>query len=813
MMIDSSPRSSLWNVPYQRNPIFTGREQTLSQLYKALYAENSVALSHPQSISGLGGIGKTQTALEYVYRYGANYEVVFWLQADSAATLISGYMALAQTLHLPEKDNQDQRVIVEAVLRWLRTSKGWLLVFDNLDDFAGVDPLLPKAFRGHILFTTRAFAFGSIAQRLEVKKMDPDTGALLLLRRTSKLSPQSLLDEAILDDRSVACEISQELDGLPLALDQAGAYIKEIPCSFRDYLTLYKTRHQEQLLQSRGNSNMDYPASVATTWSLSFEKVRQANPASAELLNFCAFLAPNAIPEEILTSGASHLGAILAPTITNPIQFDRLYKDALRFSLLQRQSDEHLFTLHRLVQAVLRNTLSNETRLQWMRRAVFALEATYPAPDFANWPTFERLQPHALTCVAWIEQAPLDTPEAARLLIGAGGYMDDRALYAEAEPLLQRSLEIQEHLWGPDHLDTAISLDKLAVLYYHQGRYTEAEPFYERALAIREQQLGDEHTSTALSLTNLAELYQAQGRYERAELFLKRALTINEQKLGITHLETANSSNNLAELYRIQGKYKDAEPLYQRALQIYKQQLGEKHPHTANIFNNLALLFQAQEKYEKAEPLSLCALEIYEEMLGSTHPHTANSLNNLANLYYLQGKYGNIEPLYQRALAIAEQRLGPNHPDLALNLNNLAELYRTQGRFEEAEPLYQRALAICEQQLGGTHINTARNLNNLALLYHNQGKYGEAEPLYLRALVIWEQTFGATHSTTASMLSNLANLYYLQGKYEEAAPLLKRALDIWEPEYGTNHPEIQSMQQHYLSLLQTLRRDVNVVDE
>src|SRR5438270_12322807 len=184
----------LWNIPYQRNPFFTGREEVLSQLRHALHIDNVAALSHPQGITGLGGIGKTQTALEYAYRYRTEYEAVFWAHADSPTVLTSSLVEVAQVLELPERNEQDQSLIVEAVLRWLRFHTGWLLIFDNIDDLAVAEPFFPKAGPGHLLFTTRAHALSGIAQRLEVQKMEPEIGAWLLLRRAGILALQASLD-------------------------------------------------------------------------------------------------------------------------------------------------------------------------------------------------------------------------------------------------------------------------------------------------------------------------------------------------------------------------------------------------------------------------------------------------------------------------------------------------------------------------------------------------------------------------------------------------------------------------------------------
>lgn len=211
----------------------------------------------PRASVDLEALAKRQTALEYAYRYREDYKAILWVRADSVTSLVSSMIELAQLLELPERDEQDQKIIIQAVLRWLRINTDWLLIYDNVDDLSLAEPYFPKAGAGHLLFATRAHALAGLAQRLEVQQMEPETGALLLLRRASLIPLQSSLVGASPSARGVACEISQELDGLPLALDQAGAYIKETPCSLGEYLVRYRTRRQE-VLEARGRSQTDF---------------------------------------------------------------------------------------------------------------------------------------------------------------------------------------------------------------------------------------------------------------------------------------------------------------------------------------------------------------------------------------------------------------------------------------------------------------------------------------------------------------------------------------------------------------------------
>jgi TIR domain len=200
-----------WIVAYTRNPYFTGREDVLKQLETTLLQSNSAALTQPQAIRGLGGIGKTQTAVEYAYRHRNAYSAMFWVRAELQEELISGFVEIARILQLPQQDAQDQNLIVAAVKTWLNTHEGWLLILDNADDLTVVREFLPSGTQGHVLLTTRAAATGQIAQAVELKKMSHHDGALFLLRRAKRIADQAEWEAATEVDRQVALEIAQEM--------------------------------------------------------------------------------------------------------------------------------------------------------------------------------------------------------------------------------------------------------------------------------------------------------------------------------------------------------------------------------------------------------------------------------------------------------------------------------------------------------------------------------------------------------------------------------------------------------------------------
>ena len=776
------------NLPYRRNPFFTGREEALTRLHETLTSEKKAALTQPQLLSGLGGIGKTQTAVEYAYRYRDEYEHILWARAESPEVLISDFMRLAAHLKLQEKDERDRSRIVDSFTRWLADSTGWLLILDNVENLELVSDFLPLLRNGHILMTTRLQATGTSAHRVEIEKMEPAEGALFLLRRVQLIAPHESLDHASYAQRSNALAIAQLLDGLPLALDQAAAYIEELDCGLAGYLERYR-RYRAALLHRRGGLKPDHPLPVAATLSLSFNKVQQINPAAAELLQLCAFLYPDAIPEEIIAEGAADPELALSNVTAILLKLDTVIRELRQFSLVRRDPENQALMIHHLVQAVIRDEMSEDEQRAWAERAARAVNRVFPASeDFEMWQRCERYLPQVLACAEYIERWQIMSPEAARLLYQAGAYLERRAQYDQAEPLLKRALEIREQIGGTENLDVASSLEALAALYSAQGNYLQAEPLYQRALAIRERHLGAEHPDVAHSLNDLAELYHLQGKYVLAEPRYRRALEIRERMLGKEHPDVAESLNDLALLYTEQSKYNQAEPLYQRALAIRKRTLGVKNPLTASTMNNLAILYEKWGRYAQAELLHREALRRKEKILGPDHPEVANSLNNLAVLYCKWGKYIQAEQLHQRALAIREKVLGSEHLLVAHSLNNLASVYQAQGNYLQAEPLYQRALYIKEQALGTHNLEVAIGLHNLAGLYIFQQRDAEAEPLLLQSLALREELLGPDSLEVVFPLTQLAKLYRTQRNYLQAERLLRRTLAICEKALEPGHP-------------------------
>jgi tetratricopeptide (TPR) repeat protein len=651
---------AIWNITEERNPYFTGRDQALAELHQALTAGQTAARTH--AIQGLGGVGKSQLALEYAFRNASEYDGVWWLHAEEPTTLARDYVALAPKLGVPVVTDEGQ--MVRQVREQLSQRQRILLIFDNATEPSALKGYLPVHGARQIIVTTRAHDWpDAVAQ--DVHELPLDAAIAFLLKRTGQT------------DEAAARDVAQRLGCLPLALEQAAAYVKQCEGKLADYATLLG-KHGLDLLE-RGHSHR-YEKTVGTTWALAFEKVQAKCPAAADLLYLCAFLAPEAIYLRDLAGASRHLPERLAKLLADELALDEAKAALLGFSLIR--IDRDAIGIHRLVQDVTRKRMDPAAREQWLRTALRTVSQLFPSDsdDVRTWDRCSRWLAHALVVVNWDKAEAVETSACAGILNQTGVHLKSKANYKEAEPLLRRSLAIGEASLGPNHPSVSIRLNNLAELLRVTNRLAEAEPLFRRALASGEASLGPNHPGVATDLNNLALLLQATNRLS------------------------------------------EAEPLYRRALAIDEASLGPNHPGVATDLNNLALLLKATNRLPEAEPLYRRALAIDEASLGPNHPEVARNLNNLALLLQATNRLSEAEPLLRRALAINEASLGPNHPEVAKNLNNLAMLLQATNRLSEAEPLLHRAVGIVESSLGPDHPYTLTFRENLELLLAEQGK-------------------------------------------------------------------------------------------
>lgn len=647
------PEATIWNVPYPRNPFFTGRQETLQQLHRLLRSDESEVLI---ALIGLAGCGKTQVAIEYAYRHSELWASLFFFRAETRETLQADVWALAYELELDSPD---------AVRAWFGAHSNWLVILDNIEDLTLVHDYFPS--HGQFLLTTRTQMMGRVSALVSVEEMFPEDAVPFLLHRSRMMA----LDA---QDTSVpppvwqqAKEIAQLLDGLPLALDQAGAYIEETGCSLSDYLAHYQTRGRLLLLARRGQGERrDHPEPVATSWSLSFERVALANPAAADLLHFCAFLSPDAIPEEVVQ------------TFFEPLTLGGALYTLTTFSLVQRDPALQTLHIHRLVQQVLRGALSAGERRRWIQHVIRALLHVFPQTEGQDQVLLraQRLMPHIEALLTILEEECLALEEAGQLFNAAGFYATRQANYALAEQLLHTALGQRTVVLGAGHPDVSESLNDLGFLYYTRGDLVQAERFFRQALASQRRR-GDSPEHLAVTLNNVASLCRKQSKWTEAEHLFREALAIWQGSAANSH--AARVLNNLALLYQDQGLLEEAEACLRQALAIWSRMSGPV-PDRARTLNNLAKLCREQKRYEEAEALFLQAQKVQEQVLLPDHPDCAETLREMAALYQLLQRYEEAEFALLFALEIFEQALGSGHHKVKETLASYRALLAQQGR-------------------------------------------------------------------------------------------------------------------------------------
>ncbi len=692
------------NLPGSIQRLFKGRKEFLDTLRES-FRHNAATAITGKAVHGLGGVGKTRTAIEYGHAYAADYAATLFLIGKSENDLRDSLAALAgaAVLDLQEKDVPDLDARVAAAIRWLRVNPGWLLIIDNVDS----EPAA-KAVRsfldqvslggGHVLITSRLSDWGQMVEPLELDLLSLAAAKELLLESTPHRTKRADEDAALtrLADEQLAC--------LSLALVQAAAHIEERRIGFADYAALFD-KEATKLLAKLGKAamrNLRYPLPVALTWQASFA---QLGDAGRLLLDMLAWLSIEPIPRSLF--------AVWPQAET--VDLDEGLAELTRYSFVHWEAENSAITLHRLVAQVTRDNMDAAARDRALDLLFPWLNAVNPeanADDIRSRPRLLPLLPHVLLLFEWTSNCGPYAGQV-RLYNEYAVVLVSLARYSEAEPLYRSALAIDEAGYGPDHPDLAARLNNLAALLRDTNRLAEAEPLYRRSLAIDEASLGPDHPKVALRL------------------------------------------NNLAELLRETNRMAEAEPLYRRAIAIDEASYGHDHPTVAVRLNNLALLLTATSRLAEAEPLFRRALVIGEGSFGPDHPKVATRLNNLAGLLWATHRASaEAEPLYRRALAIDEASYGPDHPEVAIDLNNLAELLRGTNRLAESEPLFRRAARILlRSSKASGHLlpNTALVLRNYASVLVDASRAADDANAILASVMteagfdpaeLWPQVFG-----------------------------------------------------------------------
>ncbi|MFF0106632.1 FxSxx-COOH system tetratricopeptide repeat protein [Streptomyces hirsutus] len=698
----STPRPRL-------SPRFTGRDQLLTQTRTTLVERRRVALA------GLGGVGKTQLALAYVERYRHEYEVVWWIRAEDDVALIEDYLNLAREHGVPIDPQSEQAQQIERTRRWLEDRDSWLLVFDNAEAEDMVDAYLPQRRSGQVLVTARNQHWRNATTIIVPPWKRSESVAFL--------TPPA-------DQVREADTLAAFLGDLPLALDQASSYMQETSTSLHDYLVLLRSRTSDVLALG---SVSNYPRTVASTWLTAVATIRKELPIAHELLNLCAFLAPEGIPHRLLQSWDQDFPRKLRPLHEDRIVYNRALSILSRYSLLQATGNG--ITIHRLVQMLARQSMTPAERRRHAATAVLFAEHAFPADVAAtdHWATCDLVMPHALTAARHAVEQNVSLQKSVSLYGRIGEFLRIQGRYQQALEILRDSAEIlrrSHDFTSPDLPDTLV---RIGMVLRASGNLAESLTTLEEAIQLEEESRGRNHPKVAVTLNTAGTVLRGMGSFTRAQEFHHRALTILELAVGSDHPACATTLNNIGNVERCVGQAESAITTHLRAVDIREAALGSRHPDVATSLNNLSNAYADVGDFPSARQCVEKAVEIDEEALGSDHPALAADLINHGVILFELGQIEEADQTLERALRINEAALGAEHPDVGVILTNIAAVRQAAGEPEQAKSLLSRALSI----IGSDGPDTAAVLHNLGRANAALGNALAAEDSFRRSRIIW----------------------------------------------------------------------------
>ncbi|MFD8082705.1 tetratricopeptide repeat protein [Kitasatospora sp. NPDC059722] len=746
-------------------PLCLGREDALSWLRTKLAADGGTAITQASAVHGLGGIGKSTLSLAYAHRYRNTYTLIWWITADSPARIEQSLADLTFRLLPSWAGTASQVQQAQWAMTWLQWHPGWLLVFDNVENPADLTHYLGALNGGHHLVSSRrATGWPRTISTYPLGILAPDEAAELICAYAftdGKPTPRDFRD---------ARALAADLGHLPLALEQAGAYLRQHPTISIDG---YRRRLPTKL--DKAAEGIDAERTIARVWTQTLSALEARSPHAVEVLRTLAWLSPDDIPislfetrdgDDDLHEALGLLAAYSMATVTR-----------------------HSVSVHRLLQTVLRSTApSGLDGLPVGRRLAeeSLLRALGPEETSAS-SVWDHLAPQV---VALATTRPKEYQDD--LAIELYGFLVDRldaqGHHARTIPLLEATLAHCELILGDTHHDTLASRNNLAGGYASIGDLNRAIPLLEATLAQSEEVLGDTHPDTLVSRINLASAYSKSGDLARAISLYEATLAQCENVLGDTHPDTLINRNHLASAYRNVGDLASALPLMEATLAQCEQIFGDIHPSTLTNRNNLAGAYHDAGDLARAISLYEATLAQCEEVLGDIHPNTLASRNNLAAACGDAGDLVRAISLYEATLAQSEQVIGDIHPNTLISRNNLAGAYRDAGDLARSISLYEATLAQREEVLGDTHPDTLVSRSNLAGAYRDAGDLARAVPLLESTLAHRARILGDTHPSTLTTRSNLAGAYRDAGDLARAAALYEATLVQCEEVLGDTHP-------------------------
>jgi hypothetical protein len=762
----------IWNVPV-RNADFTGRGATLELLRDKL-AGGGMAVVLAQALYGLGGVGKTQVALEYAHRFMAGYDIVWWVPAEQTEEISQALAELARKMGLQVSDNV--AAAAAAALEELRrdTTRHWLLIFDNADDPKELGDYLPTG-SGHVIITSRNQSWTHVAEPLEVNVFTREESIAHLLRHVPEL--------AEVDARALA----DALGNLPLAIEQASAWLEQTGMPARTYIEQLQTQVARTLAL---NQPADYPLPVAATWNLSFERLQERSPAAVRMLQLCAYFSPGPISMTLLYS--DEMLASLLPvdsSLTEKVMIGRVIRDLSRFALVKVDQGSNSLQMHRLVQAVVRSQMNEDERLAACHEVHEILVGARPrlgeTDDPTNWARYDLIWPHLTPSRA----EDCREPRTRQLLIDLVRYQWKQGEFEACLTMAHRL----ENLWtqhlGADHPQTLHLRFHIANVLRSQGRFAEARDLDAYVLERQRDTIGDDHPHTMMTAIGLAADLRALGDFQQSLASDQSTYERWKDVFGEDYPGTLAAAHNLASSMRLVGDCFGARALDEETLAKRTAVLTPLHPYTLCSAADLARDMREAGSYRDSVDLLQTTWEKYQQVLGDDMLDTLRTAKSLAVSLRKAGDKTAALALTQETYERYKRAYGADSPDALCCALNLASDYSGLDDKPKALQIIEEVRAAYQSELGDDHPYTLAAANNQANYLRGTGRVAQAHQLAEETLQLMRRRLGDDHPYTLSCAVNLANCLAESGEPALAAALEEETIERLRRTLGMNHPD------------------------
>ena len=668
-------------IPHSRNAHFFGCNDLLNELRIAFSTAESTVIM--QTICGLEGVGKTQLAVEYAYRYAEEYSTIWWVRAERPALLSLDFAELAVKFSLKLSKDAKPDEVREALQTELERRGRWLIVCDDTTSLNAVRSYIPQDSNGHVIIISRT----NDNEGLLVNPFERETSARYIMSRTMQVNS------------AAAFELAELLNDMPLVMEIACAYIEKTNTPLADYLALFK-------LNAKNAENESKSDPLSIVFEVAYRQLEKESQAGASLITVLSFLSHNAIQKDFLHQAIPQLDESFAAALVNPTALENAVSALRSYSLIE-VSTESIF-VHPLLQSLLRNRLSQIAKGDWARAAIHLVDSVFSLDinDPRTWYGCSRLLPHALVASNYAEEYKADAKETARLLNEIGLYLRLRSEYIESVDAIDRALTIAEVTYGSSHPWVAVCADNLGSALKGLGDFAGARVHYERALAIDEATYGSNHPNLAQRVSNLGGVLQQLGDYRDTLIYLERALKIAEAAYGSEHPNVAGRVANLGQVYEEMDDLNGALKCFERALKIDEAAYGVNHINIAERVDDVGRILAKRGELSKARVFFNRALRIDQATYGPDHPNLAMRVCGQAKLFEEAGDLRSAREYYESGLEIDEVVYGKNHLNIAIRTNDLGRILYKMNDRDSAKAYYKRVLAIYTECSGIDHPDT-----------------------------------------------------------------------------------------------------------